>query len=105
MEEIDPPDSEEIERLWNETPNQPPLGIMSDTDIRKAQLEHKRKYHRNYYHNHKALCGCEICGSVYISISSLRRHQGRSKKCMVQKLAKQVDELKGKLADNTNQSH
>ena len=73
MEEIDPPDSEEIERLGSEKP----LEIMSDTQIRKAHLEHKRKYHRDYYHEHKSPCKCEYCGREYISVSSLRRHQGR----------------------------
>ena len=111
MEEIDPPDSEEIERLWNEKPNPPPtppptppLGIMSDTQVRMAQVAHKRKYHREYYHNHKTLCSCEICGKVYVSMSSLRRHQGRSSKCKVQRLAKEVEELKGKLEGDTNPS-
>jgi 3'-phosphoadenosine 5'-phosphosulfate sulfotransferase (PAPS reductase)/FAD synthetase len=108
MEEIDPPDSEEIERLWKEKPKPrpptPPLRMMSDTQIYQAQQEHKRKYHREYYHNHKTLCGCEICGSVYVSMSSLRRHQGRSSKCKVQRLAKEVEELKGKLEGDTNPS-
>ena len=101
MEEIDPPDSEEIERLWNEKPNPPPtppLRIMSDTQILRAQQEHKRKYHREYYHEHKKPCKCEHCGKDYISVSSLRRHQGRSSKCKVQQLVKEVDELRGKLA-------
>ena len=101
MEEIDPPDSEEIERLWNEKPNPPPappLRMMSDTQIYQAQLEHKRQYHREYYHEHKKPCKCEHCGKDFVSVSSLRRHQGRSSKCKVQQLVKEVDELKGKLA-------
>ena len=100
MEDIDSPDSEEIERLWKEKPNppNPPLRMMSDTQIYKAQLEHKRSYHRKYYHEHKATSTCPHCGKDYSSVSSLRRHQGRSSKCKVQKLVKEVDELKSKLA-------
>ena len=118
MEEIDPPDSEEIERLWNEKPNPPPaspvagmqppptspLRMMSDTQIYQAQLEHKRQYHREYYHEHKKPCKCEHCGKDYISVSSLRRHQGRSSKCKVQQLVKEVDELKGKLREEVLES-
>ena len=102
MDDIDTPDSEEIERLWKEKPKPPPptplLRMMTDTQIYQAQLEHKRQYHREYYHEHKKPCKCEHCGKDYISVSSLRRHQGRSSKCKVQQLVKEVDELKGKLA-------
>ena len=101
MDDIDTPDSEEIERLWKEKPNRPtPLlrMMMTDTEINQARKEHKRQYHREYYHEHKKPCKCEHCGKDYISVSSLRRHQGRSSKCKVQQLVKVVDELKGKLA-------
>ena len=52
MENIEIPNSEEIDELWNENPPDK-LGIMSDTEIRKAQLEQQRSYHRKYYHEHK----------------------------------------------------
>ena len=105
MEDTDTPDSEEIERLWKEKPNPPPPTppmrmMMTDTEIHKAQLEHKREYHRKYYHKHKATSNCPHCGKDYSSVSSLRRHQGRSSKCQVQKLVREVDELKSKLASN-----
>jgi len=77
-----------------------PIGVMSNTEIMKAQLEHKRSYHRKYYHEHKAPTSCPHCGNDYSSVSSLRRHQGRSSKCKVQQLVKEVDELKSKLAGN-----
>ena len=102
MEDIDSPDSEEIERLWKEKPKpRPPtplLRMMTDTQINQAQKEHKRQYHREYYHFHKKECTCEHCGKDFVSVSSLTRHQGRSAKCKVQQLVKEVDELKGKLA-------
>ena len=102
MEDTDTPDSEEIERLWKEKPNPPPptppLRMMSDTQIYQAQLEHKRQYHREYYHEHKKPCKCEHCGKDFAGVSSLTRHQGRSAKCKVQQLVKEVDELRGKLA-------
>ena len=99
MENIELPNSEEMDELWNENPpNQ--NGMMSDTEIRKAQLEAQRSYHRQYYHEHKKPTSCPYCGNDYSSVSSLRRHQGRSSKCQVQKLIKEVDELKTKLAGN-----
>jgi len=111
MDDIDTPDSEEIERLWKEKPKRPtpppaspvegmqPLRMMmTDTEINQARKEHKRQYHREYYHEHKKPCKCEHCGKDFASVSSLTRHQGRSAKCKVQQLVKEVDELKGKLA-------
>ena len=74
-----------------------PIGITSNTEIMKAQLERKRSYHRNYYHEHKTVTSCPHCGNDYSSVSSLRRHQGRSSKCQVQRLVKEVDELKRNL--------
>ena len=73
---------------------------MNDTERRKAQLEHKRSYHRKYYHEHKTTCTCASCGKDYLSVSSLRRHQGRSAKCLLQKAEKEIDELRSKLANN-----
>ena len=90
------PNSEEIDELWNENPPDK-LGIMSDTEIRKAQLVHQRSYHRKYYHEHKKPVSCPFCCNDYSSVSSLRRHQGRSSKCKVLKLVKEVDELKSRL--------
>ena len=92
MELIDSPDTEEMERLWNEKPS-PRQIDPPDPDVDK-----RRKYHREYYHEHKKPCKCEHCGRDYISMSSLRRHQGRSAKCKVQQLAQEVEELKGKLS-------
>ena len=89
MEPLDLPNSDDIEE---------PIRLMSDTQIQQAQLEHKRSYHRKYYHEHKTTTPCPHCGKDYSSASSLRRHQGRSSKCKVQKLVKEVDELKSKLA-------
>ena len=105
MEDTDTPDSEEIERLWKEKPNPPPPTpplrmMMSDTQIYQAQLEHKRDYHRKYYHKHKATSNCPHCGKDYSSVSSLRRHQGRSSKCMLLQAEKEINELRSKLASN-----
>ena len=91
MEPIDLPNSDDIEE---------PIRLMSDTQIQQAQLEHKRSYHRKYYHEHKATCTCASCGKDYLSVSSLRRHQGRSAKCLLQKAEKEIDELRSKLANN-----
>ena len=98
MENIDIPNSEEIDELWNENPPDK-LGIMSDTEIRKAQLEHQRSYHRKYYHEHKKPVSCPFCGNDYSSVSSLRRHQGRSSKCAVQRLVREVELLKRNLIE------
>ena len=92
MEAMDSPDTEERERLWNEKPS-PRQIDPPDPDVHR-----RRKYHREYYHEHKHACKCEHCGRDYISMSSLRRHQGRSAKCKVQQLAKEVGELKDKLS-------
>ena len=72
----------------NET--QEPLGITSDT-----QKEHKRKYHRNYYHEHKTPTKCEHCGAEYGCVSSLRKHQGRSAKCHLKRMAKYIESMEG----------
>ena len=98
MENIELPNGEEIDELWNENPPDK-LGIMSDTEIRKAQLEHQRSYHRKYYHEHKKPVSCLFCGNNYSSLSSLRRHQGRSSKCAVQRLVREVDLLKRNLIE------
>ena len=98
MENIEIPNSEEIGELWNENPPDK-LGIMSDTEIRKAQLEHQRSYHRKYYHEHKKPVSCPFCGNDYSSVSSLRRHQGRSSKCAVQRLVREVELLKRNLIE------
>jgi hypothetical protein len=98
MENIQMPNSEEIDELWNENPPDK-LGIMSDTEIRKAQLEHQRSYHRKYYHEHKKPVSCPFCGNDYSSVSSLRRHQGRSSKCAVQRLVREVELLKRNLIE------
>jgi len=98
MENIEMPNSEEIDELWNENPPDK-LGIMSDTEIRKAQLEHQRSYHRKYYHEHKKPVSCPFCGNDYSSVSSLRRHQGRSSKCAVQRLVREVELLKRNLIE------
>ena len=93
MEPIELPNKEEVEELWNENPPDR-VGIMSDSEIRKAQLEHQRSYHRKYYREHKKPVSCPFCGNDYSSVNSLRRHQGRSSKCAVQRLIREVDELK-----------
>ena len=98
MENIELPNGEEIDELWNENPPDK-LGIMSDTEIRKAQLEHQRSYHRKYYHEHKKPVSCPFCGNDYSSVSSLRRHQGRSSKCAVQRLVREVELLKRNLIE------
>ena len=98
MENIEMPNSEEIDELWNENPPDK-LGIMSDTEIRKAQLEQQRSYHRRYYHEHKKPVSCPFCGNDYSSVSSLRRHQGRSSKCAVQRLVREVELLKRNLIE------
>ena len=98
MENIEIPNSEEIDELWNENPPDK-LGIMSDTEIRKAQLEQQRSYHRKYYHEHKKPVSCPFCGKDYSSVSSLRRHQGRSSKCAVQRLVREVELLKRNLIE------
>jgi len=108
MENIEMPNSEEIDELWNENPPDK-LGIMSGcipaaedaggTEIRKAQLEHQRSYHRKYYHEHKKPVSCPFCGKDYSSVSSLRRHQGRSSKCAVQRLVREVELLKRNLIE------
>ena len=119
MENIEMPNSEEIDELWNENPPDK-LGIMSGcisaaaprrghyplgsedaggTEIRKAQLEHQRSYHRKYYHEHKKPVSCPFCGNDYSSVSSLRRHQGRSSKCAVQRLVREVELLKRNLIE------
>jgi len=98
MENIEMPNSEEIDELWNENPPDK-LGIMSDTEIRKVQLEHQRSYHRKYYHEHKKPVSCPFCGKDYSSVSSLRRHQGRSSKCAVQRLVREVELLKRNLIE------
>jgi len=96
MEPIELPNKEEIEELWNENPPDR-VGIMSDTEISKARLEAQRSYHRKYYHEHKKPVSCPFCNNDYSSVSSLRRHQGRSSKCAVQRLIREVDELKSNL--------
>jgi len=98
MENIEIPNSEEIDELWNDNPPDK-LGIMSDTEIRKAQLEQQRSYHRKYYHEHKKPVSCPFCGNDYSSVSSLRRHQGRSSKCAVQRLVREVELLKRNLIE------
>jgi hypothetical protein len=98
MENIELPNGEEMDELWNENPPDK-LGIMSDTEIRKAQLEHQRSYHRKYYHEHKKPVSCPFCGNDYSSVSSLRRHQGRSSKCAVQRLVREVELLKRNLIE------
>ena len=92
MEPTDPPSSSEEMAE--------PIRIMSDTQIHKAQLEHKRNYHRKYYHEHKTTSTCPHCGKDYSSVSSLRRHQGRSPKCMLLQGEKEINELRSKLASN-----
>ena len=84
-----------------ETPDsnekQVPLGITSDTQISMAQKEHKRKYHRNYYHEHKTPMKCEHCAAEYVCISSLRKHQGKSAKCQVKRMAKYIESMEGSI--------
>ena len=53
----------------------------------------RRKYNREYYHEHKAPVKCEFCGTEYSCKSGLVKHQKRSHKCMVSKLHKYMTHL------------
>ena len=57
---------------------------------------HRRTYNREYYHENKRPVRCVHCGNEYSCVSGLVKHQKRSKKCMVIKLQKYIDEMEGK---------
>ena len=70
-------------------PKEPKQGPMS------LYLTDKKAYFRDYFHNKvKVQCSCEICGKLFNSIYSKRRHLMNNKKCMVIKLTAQIQELK-----------
>ena len=57
---------------------------------------HRRKYNREYYHEHKTPVKCEYCGNEYSCKSGLVKHQKRSQQCMVNKLQKYISDMEGK---------
>ena len=57
----------------------------------------RRKYNRNYYHEHKVVVKCEYCDKDYSCKSGLSRHQKRSQKCRVTKLQRYITGLEGNL--------
>ena len=61
--------------------------------------EDRKKYNRDYYHEHKTTNKCEHCNCEFACLSGLKRHQRRSSKCEVKKLQKRIGDLEGKLLD------
>ena len=55
----------------------------------------RRKYNREYYHEHKAPAKCEFCGNEYSCKSGLVKHQKKSQKCLVNKLEKYISDMEG----------
>ena len=57
----------------------------------------RRKYNREYYHEHKVVVKCEYCDKDFSCKSGLSRHQKRSHKCRVTKLQRYIAEMEGNL--------
>ena len=57
-------------------------------------LDNPKEWFKEYYVN-KILkpCECSTCGTKFVSVYSLTRHEGRSNKCKVLKLTKIISEM------------
>ena len=54
---------------------------------RKKKKANSKEYNRAYYHRTKQEVQCQFCDRKYTIISALVRHQKKSQKCRVQRLA------------------
>ena len=76
-------------------PRKPPQQKEPKQGPASLYLTDKKAYFRDYFHSKvKVQCSCEICGKLFNSIYSKRRHLMNNKKCMVIKLTAQIQELK-----------
>ena len=76
-------------------PRKPPQPKEPKQGPASLYLTDKKAYFRDYFHSKvKVQCSCEICGKLFNSIYSKRRHLMNNKKCMVIKLTAQIQELK-----------
>ena len=67
--------------------------VLDPEALRTRQLEHRRTYNREYYHKHKTRSTCEHCGNEYMSVSSLRKHERKSTKCLVLVMNKNIADI------------
>jgi hypothetical protein len=72
-----------------------PIGRPKKQGPASLYLTDKKAYFRDYFHNKvKVQCSCEICGKLFNSIYSKKRHLTNNNKCMIIKLTAQIQELK-----------
>ena len=59
---------------------------LSEPVAPKKKKQMSKEYMRQYYHDHKGENTCEFCGNIYMSESSVVKHQRRSTKCFGKQL-------------------
>jgi len=69
---------------------------ISDAMIKlKNQIEHRRKYQREYYHAHsKKPSSCEFCEKIFSSKSALIRHKSKNMKCEMLRIKVELESVK-----------
>ena len=69
---------------------------ISDVMVKiQKQIEHRRKYQREYYHAHsKKPSSCEFCEKIFSSKSALIRHKSKNMTCEMLRIITGLESVK-----------